>query len=321
MKRFIRCLLAAPALALSLAALAQPAYPSQPVRLVVPFPPAGGTDVLSRLVMAEVTQATQWNFIVDNRPGAGGNIGLDMVAKARPDGYTLGTAQTSNLAINPALYPKMPFDALKDFAPVALLTSQPVVLVVRAESPLKSVADLKARATTQPVNMASAGTGTVSHIAGEMFARRAGIKLLHVPYKGAGPAITDLIGGQTDIYFGTPPSVLQMIKGGKLRALAVTSARRMPLLPDVPTIAESGYAGFVAEDWKALVAPAGTPPAVVQALNHAVNAALQKPDLIGRLQEEGSTVRGGSAADLDTFMKAEYRRWGEAVRASGAKAD
>jgi tripartite-type tricarboxylate transporter receptor subunit TctC len=321
MKTPIRYLLAIPVLAFSLAALAQPAYPSQPVRLVVPFPPAGGTDVLTRLVMAEVTQATQWNFIVDNRPGAGGNIGLDTVAKAKPDGYTLGTAQTSNLAINPALYPKMPFDALKDFAPVALLASQPVVLVVRAESPLKSVADLKARAATQPVNMASAGTGTVSHIAGEMFARRAGVKLTHVPYKGAGPAITDLIGGQTDIYFGTPPSVLQMIKGGKLRALAVTSAKRMPLLPQVPTIAESGYAGFVAEDWKALVAPAGTPPAVVQALNHAVNLALQKPDLIARLQEEGSTVRGGSAADLGAFMKVENRLWGEAVRASGAKAD
>jgi len=186
---------------------------------------------------------------------------------------------------------------------------------------LKSMADLKARAAKTPLNMASAGTGTVSHIAGEMFARRAGVQLTHVPYKGSGPAVTDLIGGQTDIYFGTPPSVLPMVKGGKLRALAVTSLQRMPLLPQVPTIAESGYPGFVAEDWKALVAPAGTPPAVVLELNRAVNTALQHPELQARLKEEGSTARGGSAAELGAFMKAESARWGEAVRASGAKAD
>jgi len=302
-------------------ASAQSGYPGQPVRLVVPFPPAGGTDVLTRLVMAEVTQATQWNFIIDNRPGAGGNIGLDMVAKAKNDGYTLGTAQTANLAINPSLYSKLPFDTLKDFAPVVLLASQPVVLVVRADSPLKTVADLKARAARQALNMASPGTGTVGHIAGEMFARRAGIQLTHVPYKGAGPAITDLIGGQTDLYFATPPSVLQMIKGGKLRALAVTSAKRIPALADVPTIAESGYAGFVAEDWKALVAPAGTPDAVIQQLNKATNTALQRPELIGRMQEEGTTVRGGTSAELGAFIKTEHERWGAAVKASGARAD
>ena len=318
---FGRRLLGAALLLGAAAVGAQSAYPNQAVRLVVPFPPAGGTDVLTRLVMAEVTQATQWSFVVDNRPGAGGNIGLDMVAKARNDGYTLGTGQTANLAINPSLYSKLPFDPQKDLAPVALLASQPVVIVVRAESPVKTLADLKARGSAQALNMASPGTGTVGHIAGEMFARRAGIKLTHVPYKGAGPAITDLIGGQTDFYVATPPSVLQMIKGGKLRALAVTSAQRIPALAEVPTVAESGYAGFVAEDWKALVAPAGTPAPVVEELNHAVNAALKKPALIARMQEEGTTVRGGSAAELGALIKSENARWGAAVKASGAKAD
>ncbi|QHI98980.1 tripartite tricarboxylate transporter substrate binding protein [Xylophilus rhododendri] len=303
------------------AANAQSGFPNQPIRLVVPFPPAGGTDTLTRLVMNEVTQATQWNFVIDNRPGAGGNIGLDMVAKAKNDGYTLGSGQTANLAINPSLYSKLPFDPLKDFAPVALLASQPVVIVVRADSPLKNVADLKAKALKDAVNMASPGTGTVGHIAGEMFARRAGIKFTHVPYKGAGPAITDLIGGVTDIYIATPPSVIQMIKAGKLRALAVTSAARIPALADVPTVAESGYSGFVAEDWKALVAPAGTPEAVIHQLNVAVNAALKKPAFITRMQEEGTTARGGSPAELGAFIKTENQRWGAAVKASGAKAD
>ncbi|WPB56881.1 tripartite tricarboxylate transporter substrate binding protein [Xylophilus sp. GOD-11R] len=317
----VLCALAAALVTAVAPAGAESAFPGQPIRLVVPFPPAGGTDVLTRLVMNDVTQATQWNFVIDNRPGAGGNIGLDMVAKAKADGYTLGTGQTANLAINPSLYSKLPFDPLKDFAPVALLATQPVVIVVRADSPLKTVADLKARAAGQPLNMASPGTGTVGHIAGEMFARRAGIQMTHVPYKGAGPAITDLIGGVTDLYIATPPSVIPMIKGGKLRALAVTSAQRIAALPDVPTVAESGYAGFVAEDWKALVAPAGTPDVVVQQINTAVNTALKKPALIARMQEEGTTVRGGTPAELGALIKSETPRWGAAVKASGAKAD
>ncbi|MEJ8846130.1 tripartite tricarboxylate transporter substrate binding protein [Variovorax rhizosphaerae] len=300
---------------------AQPAYPSQPIKLVVPFPPAGGTDVLSRVVANEVTQKDKWTFIVDNKPGAGGNIGLDAVAKAKKDGYTLGTGQTANLAINPALYSKVPFDSLKDFAPVVLLASQPLVLVVKADSPIKTLADLKAQAQARPLTMASAGTGTVGHVGGEMFARRAGIKLMHVPYKGAGPAITDLLGGQTDIFFATPPSVISMIKGGKLRALAVTSPKRIDVLADTPTVAESGYPGFVAEDWKAVVAPTGTPPEAIDKVNKAMNAALARPEVIARLKEEGSVARGGSASDLGAFMKSEHTRWGTAVRESGAKLD
>lgn len=322
--RFIRrqgALFAAALLCAGAACAQQAAYPTQPIRLIVPFPPAGGTDILSRVVADEVAQKEKWTFIIDNKPGAGGNIGLDAVAKARNDGYIMGTGQTSNLAINPALYARMPFDAAKDFAPVILLASQPVVLVVRLDSPLKSLADLKSTAAARPLTMASAGTGTVSHVAGEMFAKRAGFKVMHIPYKGAGPAITDLLGGQTDIYFGTPPSVLPMVKGGKLRAIAVTSPKRIPILPDTPTISESGYPGFVAEDWKAVVAPLGTPPEAIRRVNEAMNSALARPQIMARLLEEGSVPRGGTAQQLNDFMKAEYIRWGTAVRESGAKAD
>jgi len=304
------------------AASAQAAYPSQPIKVVVPFPPAGGTDVLTRLVANEVTlKDNKWTFIVDNKPGAGGNIGMDAVAKAKKDGYTFGTGQTANLAINPTLYTKMPFDALKDFEPVVLLASQPLVLVVRADSPIKNLADLKTQGQAKQLTMASAGTGTVGHVGGEMFAKRAGIKVMHVPYKGAGPATTDLLGGQTDIYFATPPSVISMVKAGKLRAVAVTSLKRIDVLPNVPTVAESGYPGFVAEDWKAVVAPAGTPPEAINKMNQVMNAALARPEVVARLKDEGSVARGGTPAELGAFLKTEHTRWGAAVKESGAKLD
>ncbi|WP_431189854.1 Bug family tripartite tricarboxylate transporter substrate binding protein [Cupriavidus oxalaticus] len=297
------------------------AYPAQPVRLIVPFPPAGGTDVLSRLVFNKIGMATKWNVVVENRAGAGGNIGLDSVAKAKPDGYTLGMGQTANLAINPTLYPRMPYNAQKDFTPVVLVAAQPVVLIVRNDAPYKTVADLVAAAKAKQLSMASAGTGTVGHLTGEMFARRAGIRMLHVPYKGASPALTDLMGGQTDFYFATPPIAMPMIKAGKVRALAVTSAKRMPLLSAVPTVAESGYAGFQAEDWKALVAPAGTPPEVVARLNAEVNKALAQADTVSKLREEGSEPRGGTARELGAFIQSENMRWGEIVRQSGARVE
>lgn len=302
-------------------ALAQAAYPDQPIRLVVPFPPAGGTDVLSRLIANEVAMKEKITFVVENKPGAGGNIGLDAVAKAKKDGYTLGTGQTANLAINPTLYTKMPFDAARDFSPVILLASQPVILVVRAGSPVKTLADLKSQSQGRQLTMASAGTGTVGHISGEMFARRAGIRMMHVPYKGAGPATNDLLGGVTDFYFATPPTVISLVKGGKLRAIAVTSQKRLDILPDVPTVAESGYPGFVADDWKAVVAPAGTPPGVIARINQVMNAALARPEVVTRLKDEGSVPRGGTPADLGKFMQSEQARWGVAVRESGATVD
>ena len=311
-------------LAMPLAAVAQSAFPGKdPIRLVVPFPPAGGTDVVSRMVSERIASNTGWAFVVENKAGAGGNIGLDTVAKAKNDGLTLGMGQTSNLAINPSLYPKMPFDPLKDFTPVALVASQPVVLVVRAESPFKTLADLVAAAKAKPgtVTMASAGNGTVGHLSGEMFAKRANAKFMHIPYKGAGPALTDLLGGQTDFFFTTPQGGIPHIKAGKLRALAVTSSRRLPVLPDTPTVAESGYAGFEATDWKALVAPAGTPAEVVRRLNAEVERALSKPDTIARLLAEGSAPMGGTPQQMEKFLRAEMARWGAAVKEANVRLD
>jgi tripartite-type tricarboxylate transporter receptor subunit TctC len=240
--------------ALALAALGaagQTAYPAGPIRLIVPFPAAGGTDVVARLVSAKISAGTPgWNFVIDNRPGAGGNIGLDAVAKAKPDGATLGMGQTANLAINPALYPTMPYQATKDFVPVAVVAAQPVVLVVRADAPYRTLADLIAAAKAKPgsLTMASAGNGTVGHLTGELFRKQAGIDFVHVPYKGAGPASTDLLGGQVVFYFATPQAAVPLIKSGKLRGLAVTSAERVQVLPDVPTAREGGLPGLIATD-------------------------------------------------------------------------
>ncbi|MGH6640006.1 MAG: Bug family tripartite tricarboxylate transporter substrate binding protein, partial [Polaromonas sp.] len=231
---------------------AQTAWPDKPIRFVVPYTPGGGTDTVTRHIANSITQDSKWTFLIDNKAGGGGNIGLDIVAKSKGDGYTLGMGQTANLAINPALLPSMPFDPVKDLLPVALVAELPTVMVVRADSPWKSLADAIKAAKAKPgdVKQALASTGTVGHLAGEMMARRAGIKVLNVPYKGAAPAITDILGGQTDYMFATPQAVVGMIKGGKLRALAVTSKKRLAILPEVPTVAESGYKDFEAVDWK-----------------------------------------------------------------------
>jgi len=301
--------------------LAQASYPNQPIKLIVPFPPAGGTDTVARLLVEKITTTGGWTFVIDNRPGAGGNIGLDAVAKSKPDGYTIGMGQTANLAINPTLYPKMPYNALADFVPVALVAGQPLVLVVKADSPYKNLAEMVAAAKAKPgaLSMASAGSGTVGHLAGELFAQRAGVKFLHVPYKGAAPAATDLMGGQVNIFFATPQTAIPLVKGGKLRALAVTSAKRVPVLPDVPTVDESGYKGFEATDWKALVAPAGTSSDVVKRLNAAAEKALSQPDTLSKLLAEGSVPLGGSPEHFAQFLKAENARWGDAIRKAGVK--
>jgi tripartite-type tricarboxylate transporter receptor subunit TctC len=302
---------------------AQTAYPNQPIKVIVPFPPAGGTDTVARLLLDRIRSTSNWNFVVDNRPGAGGNIGMDAVAKSKPDGYTLGMGQTANLAINPSLYSKMPFDVAKDFVPIALIAGQAVVLVVNATSPFKTVADLVAAAKAKPsvVTMASAGNGTVGHLTGELFARQAGITINHIPYKGAGPAATDLLGGQVDFYFATPQTAIPFLKSGKLRALAVSSAKRMPALPDVPTVAESGFKGFDTTDWKVLVAPAGTPTDIVKRLNAEAEKAMSSPEAIARLLADGSVPMSGSPQQVAQYLKAEAQRWAAVVHAAGIKAD
>jgi tripartite-type tricarboxylate transporter receptor subunit TctC len=318
-----RTLLACTALAslASLNAIAQTAWPDKPIRFVVPYTPGGGTDTVTRHIAEKITNETQWAFIVDNKPGGGGNIGLDVVAKAKPDGYTIGMGQTANLAINPAALPKMPFDPAKDLVPVALVAEQPMVLVVRADSPWKNLADMLKAAKAKPgeVRQALAGTGTVGHLAGEMLAKRAGFKVLNVPYKGATPALTDLLGGQTNFMFATPQAVLGMLQGGKLRALAVTSAKRVAALSSVPTVAEQGYKGFEAVDWKVIVAPAGTPPDIVKRLNAATAKALTQPALLAKLADEGSSPMSGSPEEVAKYIKAQQAEWGALIRESGIR--
>jgi tripartite-type tricarboxylate transporter receptor subunit TctC len=298
-------------------------WPAQPIRFVVPYTPGGGTDTVTRHIAEKMSAGTKWTILVDNKPGANGNIGMDAVAKAKPDGYTIGMGQTANLAINPALTPKMPFDASKDLIPVALVAELPTVMVVRSDSPWKTLGDAVKAAKAKPgeVKQALAGNGTVGHLAGEMLSRRAGIQVLNIPYKGASPAITDLIGGQTDYMFATPQSVAGMIKGGKVRALAVTSQKRLSILPDVPTVAESGYKDFVAMDWKAVVAPAGTPADIVKRLNAEITKALAQPALIATLDAEGSIPMTGTADQAANFIKSEQAKWGALIREAGIKAD
>ena len=302
---------------------AQTTWPDRPIKVVVPYTPGGGTDAVTRNLLDKLTSETKWMLIVDNKPGGGGNVGLDIVAKSKPDGYTLGMGQTANLAINPALMQKMPFDPVKDLIPVALVAELPTLLVVRQDSPMKNLNDVIQAAKARPGNLkqALAGSGTVGHLAGEMLAVKAGISFLNVPYKGAAPAITDLLGGQTDFMFATPQGVLGMIKGGKMRALAVTSTRRLSVLPEVPTVAESGYKGFEAVDWKLLVAPANTPASVIQQINAAVEKALANPAFKAQLNAEGSAPLGGTSQKAAEYLRAEQAEWAALIRTANIKLD
>ncbi|WP_093160310.1 tripartite tricarboxylate transporter substrate binding protein [Variovorax sp. YR216] len=306
---------------------AQTAWPAKPIKLVVPFPPGGGTDFVARLLAEKLTTQAGWTIVVDNKPGAGGNIGLDAVAKSPPDGYTLGLGQTANLAINPALYTKMPFDPLKDFAPIAPVASQPVVLLVNVSSPYKTLADVVAASKAKPESMriGLAGNGTVGHLAGEMLERRAGIKILNVPYKGAGPAMTDLLGNQVELNFANTPVAIPQLAGGKVRALAISSPQRLKTVPQlaaVPTVAESGYPGFDAITWTGLVAPAGTPPAVVDRINSEVQKILKRPDVVEKLAVEGSTAAAESTPkQFADYIRSEHQKWGALIREANIKLD
>jgi tripartite-type tricarboxylate transporter receptor subunit TctC len=297
------------------------AWPEAPIKLVVPFPPGGGTDTVSRMVAEKLTTLKKWQVIVDNRPGAAGNIGLDQVSKARPDGYTLAMAQTSNMAINPALYSNMLFDPLKDLTPIGQVCAQPVVLVVRKESPFKSLADVIKAARKEPgkFTMAQAGMGTVGHLAGEMLARAAGVEVMQVPYKGAGPAMTDLLGGQVDTYFGSAASVMPQLRAGTIRGLAVTSSTRLQSLPDVPTVAEQGYKDFEATTWLGLVGPAGLPDAVVRKINAAVVEVVAGKEVQDRLSAEGNEPSAGTPQAFAQMIRSEHAKWGALIREANIK--
>jgi len=309
-------------LACAAAAFAQP-FPSKPIRIVVPFPAGGTTDVLARAAAQKLSDSLGQPAVVDNRPGAGGNIGAELVAKSPPDGYTLLMGTVGTHAINPALYPKMPYDHIRDFAPVILVAGVPNVLVVNPALPVNSVQELVAYARANPgkLNFASSGSGTSIHLSGELFKTAAGLSMTHVPYKGSAPALMDLIGGQVQLMFDNLPSALPQIRAGKLKALAVTSRERAPALPDVPTIAESGFPGFEASSWFGLLAPAGTPPPVIATINAEVAKWLASPDAKEKLLAQGANAAGGTPEDFARHITAETAKWQKVVKESGAKVD
>ncbi|QOL50062.1 Bug family tripartite tricarboxylate transporter substrate binding protein [Massilia litorea] len=323
MNTLTRSILTLALLGTSALASAGEAWPKQPIRLVVPFPPGGGTDIIARVVGNKLTETRKWVIVVDNRPGAGGNIGMDLVAKSKPDGYTIGLGQTSNLAVNPTLYTKLPYDPVKDFAPVSTVADAPLVLVVASNSPYKTLADVVAAAKAKPgqITLATPGNGTVAHLTGELFQKAAHIDLQHVPYKGSSQAITDLLGGSVQVFMSSVPTALSQIRGGTMRALAVTSSKRADDLPNVPTINESGYKGFDARTWFGMVAPAGTPPAIVAELNAEINKVLAMPEVRKKITVEGGDVMGGTPEQFSNLIKTEIPRWGKVVKDSGARID
>ncbi len=298
-------------------------WPSKAIRVVVPFPAGGGTDIVARDVTQKISATTKWTFVIDNKPGSGGNLGIDTAAKASPDGYSLVIGQTSNLAINPSLYSKLPYDPVKDLTPIGLIGDAPLVLVVAADSPFKSLGDLIKAAKAQPgfINYASAGNGTVGHLATELLQREAGIKLTHIPYKGASQGITDVISGQVQLCMGSVPTLLGHIKNGKLRPLAVTAAKRTDDLPQTPTVAESGYKGFEAVTWFGLLGPSKLPASVVSTANAELNKALNSPELSKRLEDQGLNVTPSSSEEFGKLIKADIAKWAPVVKDSGAKVD
>ena len=318
MKKWIPLVLA---LLAPLPVLAQ-AWPTKPVKLVVPYPPGGPTDIVARVIAERLTAQTGQPFVVDNRAGAGGNLGADVVAKSPPDGYTLLIATTAH-AINKSLFKNLTYDVQRDFAPVSLLTQGPLVLVVHPDFPAKSVGELIALAKAKPksVSFASSGNGQSTHLAAELFATMAGAPMTHVPYKGSAPALNDLIAGQVPLMFDTMLSAMQHVKSGRLRALAITGTQRSPAAPEIPTLAESGLPGYQAYAWNGLFAPAGTPPAVLNRLNEELKTALSQPAVQEKFSAQGFAGTWTPPAQTVTFLQAEVDKWARTVQQSGAKVE
>jgi len=298
-------------------------YPVKPVKIVVPFPPGGSTDVMARNLGSELSKRLGQPFIVENKPGANGNIGSDSVAKAPPDGYTLLLAGVGTNAINQTLYRNMPYDTTRDFAPVTLLATGPNVLVAHPDFPGKTVGDVIAIAKAEAGKLAhgSNGNGSSGHLAMEMLKQAAGIQMVHIPYKGGGPAMADLMGGQIPLLFTNQDAALANVRAGKIRAIAVASAERNPAFPDIPTVAESGLPGFAAVSWFGLVAPAKTPPDIIKRLHAETANVLNEPAFRIKLEQVGFVVVGNTPEQFGAFMKSEVERWGQAVKNSGASVD
>ena len=303
-------------------ACAQSGYPNKPIRIVVPVAPGGGTDYTARLIGQKLSEVWGQSVIVENRPGAAGNLGVELASKATPDGYTLVMPITS-FPINPSLYAKLPFNTVKDFAPIVLVASAPLLLVVNPSVPAQSVKDLIALAKAKPgaMNYANSGSGTTAHLAGELFKRMAGVEIVSIAYKGGGPAVIDLIAGQVQIYFSTIPAALQQVKAGKLRALAVTSSKRVPELADMPTVSESGLPGFEVVGWFGLFAPAGTPQPVITKLNGEIVRILKVTESRERLSGHGLIPGGGTPQELGQFLHAEIAKWGKLIKETGIRVE
>ncbi|WP_295542584.1 tripartite tricarboxylate transporter substrate binding protein [uncultured Pseudacidovorax sp.] len=302
---------------------AQAAYPNKPIHIVVPFPPGGSTDVLARRIGDKLASAWGQPVVVDNRAGAGGTVGADYVAKSAPDGYTLLMGVTGSNAIAQALYAKLPYDVVKDFAPVSMVVSAPLVLAVNPEVKVRTAQEFLALAKSKPggLSYGSAGNGTSMHLTGEMYKQAAGVSMVHIPYRGSAGMLTDLMSGQIQATFGDVLVLLPQIQAGKLRALAVTSKTRHPMLPDVPTLDEAGLKGFEALSWQGLFAPAGTPPEVVEKLSAEVNKAVRSPDVREYFASRGFIVEGTTPAAFKALIEGEVKKWTPIVKYSGARAD
>jgi tripartite-type tricarboxylate transporter receptor subunit TctC len=304
-------------------AVAAQDYPSRPITLIVPYAAGGGNDLMARTAAEKMSKALGQQIVIENRGGAGGSIATRQVAKAEPDGYTLGLGGTGTLAIDPTLYPNAGYDPRKDFAPIGLIATSGLVICVHPSLPAKSIPELIALAKKEPgkLNYASAGTGSGIHLGTEYFATMAGIKLTHIPYKGSSPALTDLIGGHVAIYFSSLPPAIGLIKEGKVRALAVTSAKRSPILPDVPTVAEAALPGYEAVLHYGIVAPAGTPRPIIAKLSAALRTAVLSDELKSRLAEDGAEPLASTPEEYAADIDREETKWSAIVKASGAKAE
>ena len=304
-------------------AFAQDRWPSKPITYIVPFPPGGTTDVLARIIGQKLGAALGTTIVVENKPGAGGNVGSEVVAKAAPDGYTILGGTISSHAINVSLYPKLPYDPVTSFQPITLIGTNPNILVVNASSPYKSVQDITAALKAKPgsLSYASAGNGTSQHLSAELYKYLAGVDMVHIPYKGSGPAIQDVIGGQVPMMFDTSVVAGPHIEGGRLRALAVTSSKRVSAFPNVPTMAESGVPGYDVVSWQAIFAPAGTPKPIVERLHAELAKILKDPEVQDRLAKLGLDPSGMTPSELAAFQKAEIDKWAKVIKAANIKID